>query len=479
MKRVLALTLAVVMLLGLCACGAATDSSKETTAAEVKGLKVGFAKVKITPTVQGIPLAGYGNAEKRLSKGMLSDLYAVATAVTDEEGNTVLMMVLDLPNMYNPMPDYRTKVADTVGLPVDQVMICCTHTHSAPDMKKGEIPAQANYNTQLLGWMKEAAQTALDDRKLVTGMYTATAETESLNFVRRYILENGTYAGDNYGDFNSSPIKCHETEPDRTLQMLKFTREGGKDVILSNFQTHPHLTGAADKYDVSADTVGVYRDELERQLNCEAMYFSGSSGNINPKSRITEENVYKDFREHGKAMANYAVQAAANFVEVPMGKVQFQKTTYVGTCNHLEDDKYELAREIQRRQDSGMTNKEAMEGFKTQGINSVYHAASIISKKDLPETMGVELFGVSVGDFALVFAPFELYSELGVDIKTGSQFQTTFVCCYANELYSYMPTQAAFEIGGYGPNQCKFMPGTGEELVSEYLTILGNLYASK
>ena len=33
--------------------------------------------------------------------------------------------------------------------------------------------------------------------------------------------------------------------------------------------------------------------------------------------------------------------------------------------------------------------------------------------------------------------------------------------------------------GGYGPGQCKFVPGTGEELVSEYLQILDTLHTAQ
>jgi hypothetical protein len=55
----------------------------------------------------------------------------------------------------------------------------------------------------------------------------------------------------------------------------------------------------------------------------------------------------------------------------------------------------------------------------------------------------------------------------------------TFVCCYANRIFSYMPTQLGFDHGGYGPNQCRFMPGTGEILVEEFGTMLNSLHDTK
>ena len=479
MNKIIALFLALTLMIGLCACGASNEggSAVATEAPADATLKVGYAKTDITPA-DSVPLAGYGNSAQRMSTGVLDYLYATCIYVADAQGNAVLIMAMDLPNMYDPLPSYREKVAKKVGLPLENVMFCCSHTHSAPDIKLGEISSQSKYNSELLNKLEKTAQAAIDDATAVTGMFTTSIETESLNFIRRYVMLDGSFAGDNYGD-HSIGYAGHESDPDTELQLLKFTRESGKDVILTNFQTHPHLTGGAKLYDISSDTVGVYRAEIESRLNCNALYFSGSSGNVNPDSRIKEENVYKDHRSHGKKMADYAVEAAASFTELELGDVRVTATVYTGTVNHSQDDLVTYAQEIETRKDQGMTNSEAMDGYKQYGITSVYHASSIISKSGLPQTLDVELFGLSIGDFGMVFAPFELYSELGEMIKDGSEFGATFVCCYANDLYSYMPTQLGFDNGGYGPGQCKFVPGTGEELVDEYLQILNTLYTAQ
>ena len=477
MKKLLSLILCAVLLLSLCACGTSDESNTtcatETTEAAA-GLQVGYAKLDITPTGT-VPLAGYGNSKSRMSKGVLDFLYATCIYVKDAEGNEVVILAMDLSNMYDPLPKYRTQIASKLGLDESQLMFTASHTHSGPDLKEADSGDQAQYNTQLLKDLEKVAKEAIADAKPVTGMYHAVTETESLNFIRRYVMVDGSYAGDNYGD-HSLGYAGHESDPDTTLQLLKFTRDGGKDVILTNFQTHPHRTGGSKKYEISSDIVGVYRQELETRLDCNALYFSGSSGNVNPTSRITEENVYEDHRAHGKAMADYAEEAAANFTPVEMGSLRYTKTVYTGTVNHLEDHLSTLAHEVLKRQEEGMSNSQAVEGYVELGIQSVYHAKSIISKAGYPNTMDVDLYSLSIGDFAMVFAPFELFSDLGVTIKTESPFGATFVCCYANNLFSYMPTQLGFDHGGYGPNQCRFVPGTGEIIVQEFLSLLDTLH---
>ena len=97
MKKVFCLLLSLLMLLSLCACGAAEGGSAagETTAAAVSGMQVGYGKVNITPDMS-LPLQGYGNTSMRMSDGFMDYLYATCFAVTDESGNTAILFGIDM-----------------------------------------------------------------------------------------------------------------------------------------------------------------------------------------------------------------------------------------------------------------------------------------------------------------------------------------------------------------------------------------------
>ena len=168
------------------------------------------------------------------------------------------------------------------------------------------------------------------------------------------------------------------------------------------------------------------------------------------------------------------LEATKHLKSVESGCVQHKKTVYVGRCNHLEDHKVEQAKIVVERWQNGAKFAESLVGFEDI-INSPFHATSIISKAARPETMDVELNVLHFGDVAMVFAPFELYCDLGKMIKEGSPFDTTFVCCYANTIFSYMPTLLGFQNGGYGPNQCRFEPGTGELIADRFTEMLAQL----
>ena len=162
MKRIMALVLVAALCLGLCGCGASGDTgtAPETTQASTAVMKVGYAKTDITPT-DSVPLAGYGNSKERMSKGMLDYLYATCVYIEDAEGSAVLLMAMDLPNMYDPLKGYRVEIANALDMEENRVMFCASHTHSAPDTKLAKsIPSQSKYNTMLREKLEETARAA-------------------------------------------------------------------------------------------------------------------------------------------------------------------------------------------------------------------------------------------------------------------------------------------------------------------------------
>ena len=89
MKRLLSFFFAAAMLLSLCACGAAGDSSNAgTTAAPsaAASFKAGYGKADITPQ-DSVPMNGYSSSSERMSTGILSYIYSIAVAVQDADGN--------------------------------------------------------------------------------------------------------------------------------------------------------------------------------------------------------------------------------------------------------------------------------------------------------------------------------------------------------------------------------------------------------
>ena len=116
MKKFFALLLSLAILFGLVACAqGGSDAAGETTASGNEFL-VGYSKVNITPEYS-VPLRGYGNPTERMSTGYLDYLYATCAAITDTDGNTVVVFGIDLTNAfesYNLFPPMMIQMI-TIG----------------------------------------------------------------------------------------------------------------------------------------------------------------------------------------------------------------------------------------------------------------------------------------------------------------------------------------------------------------------------
>lgn len=478
MKRLTAICLMLLLLAGCSAAPVPETTAQSTTLTMLQepAFLVGYSKQDITPK-ESVPLRGSGNTSMRMSQGVLDYLYVTCTALTDENGTTALLYTIDNSGSQSRViTPIREKVSKEIGVPVEYISVSATHTHSGPDLVNGNEGSILTYRRQLQEKMLLAAREAMDDRLPAT-MEIATVETENMTFVRRYVLENGTFAGDNYGDFQSSPIATHESDADNDLQLLRFQRVGGKDVLLVNFQAHPArvVANAANHKDISADFVGVFRQTVEQALDCHVAYFTGASGNLRTLSRVKSENVSTDYVTHGRALAQYAIDAQG-YAPVATGPIRVLGHTYVGKVNHSEDQLVVVASEINDYWRKTNDKEGSVAMGRPFGIESPHHAGAILAKAKLGETMEFPMSVLAVGNVGFALASYEMFDTNGVEIKEGSPFSMTFLLTCTNDSLVYVPSALGYQNGGYEVHQARLAPGSGEELAQQYITMLQEVY---
>ena len=485
MKKIIALLLVFVMAVGLCACGASSSGAADTAAAggdttaaaaQAGGFRVGYGKANITPDGQ-VGMGGYGRSDQRLSTGVLSYLYVTCVAITDADDNTLLLYGMDL---CGPGDAYRfaENVSKATGVPVSNIVMSASHTHSAPDYGV-QTSGQGEALNKLKKGLVDAAETAMEDRKEAK-MFAGSIETEGMNFVRHYLMNDGTYCGDNFGS-TASGYKQHATEADSELQLIKFTREGDNDVYIANFQTHPHQTGGSQKYDLSADIVGEFRANMEKDLGCEIAYFTGAGGNINSHSRVKEEQATQDWKAWGKKMAQYAQQV--EFSEIATGKVQAASYEFKADINHEFDSIAAICGNLRDRWNKGeieyndVVTLAAAQGIK---LNSPYHAGAISSRASMAYNKSFTIQAFSFGDAGFIAAPYEMFDTNGKFVKDNSPFSITIVAELANGSNGYFPSLFAFDVsGGYEVDTTNYVRGTAERLADQYVAMLTEQFNNK
>jgi hypothetical protein len=439
-----------------------------------KNVLVGFGRADITPT-ESVPLRGYGNTSKRMSGPVIDPQYTTCLAFSDGE-TTILLYTSDLTGNGNGCDTVlRPAVAEATGLPVNNIHMSASHNHSAADVDNLEIPSVARYNEYLKNQLVAAGKAALADLKEAR-IYVTDIETAGLNFVRRYVLEDGTYAGDNYGHFRESPIKCHESEADRKLQLVKFVREGCADVILANFQGHPHRLGGSHKPEITSDVVGAFRTEMEKRTGCLLAYATGASGNQNSHSRILSEMAAETWLDHGRILADYAEEAMKHFREVSAEGVGVTTLDLDMPINHSMDHLLEEAKKIHAAWLETNDHKYCSALGRPYGINSPYHAGAIVRRVDMPATFDVSIHAIRVGQIGIAVAPVEMFDTLGMMIKESSPFEMTVIATCCNTGKGYLPSKLGWAHGGYSCDTTRFSPGSGEELAGHFVDLLTKLH---
>jgi len=472
MKRTISLLLVIVLCMSLCACQKTENPAPQQQTAE---FKVGYGRVDITPKDLGAPIGGWGPTDLRLHTTVLDNLYASCVAVTGTNGETLLLMSVDLVNSY-AHDTIRKDIEKELGIPYENIMWAATHTHSGPDTFHAK---NANYMAQVYRDAVKAAKMALEDQAPAT-ISIGTTEVEGLNFIRHYKMNDGSYAGANFGSW-SSGIKGHAAENDASVQIIKFTRaaEDKKDIIMVNGQGHPLLTAGELIPDISADVVGSARMQVEYQTKAHFIFFLGASGDVNMGTRLptgTRAN-QEDYNEFGKLLADGIIASLDSLEPAAAGDVRSYHQTYMGQVNRQMEDRLEDALKVQmyyNGEDRDYANQLALE----LGFSSMYHANGIVTRSQIPEDeLPIELNVFSFGDISFVSAPYEMFAAHGMKIKEETPYKMTFVSTCSNGSIGYLPTEFAFEFGCYESHTTRFTGDTGTKCAETFIQMLQTMKA--
>ena len=468
-KQILSLVLSVLLLFSLCACN--SSATPETTE-EPLVLKVGYAREDITPSTP-VPMGGYGNSHNRISEGVAYPLYATCIAFTYGE-EKLLLFTQDLINS-SWTGQARMAITSATGVPADRIMVCATHTHHTPDQGSKDERI-AKYQIQYLTAMTKAAVAALKDCSPAT-LSAGKTETEGLNFVRHYLLSDGTYGGDNFGDFNANTIVGHATEGDPQMIVLKADREGNKkDIAIVNWQAHPCKTeGGSKNRLLSPDFIAPMRTYFEYNAGMHFAYFTGAAGNQNTSTRIQSENNYLSFDELGAELAKVAMSALENATQLPSDGIRSVIEEREFPTNREKVDQLAQAVEVVALWQGGANTTEANKLARKYGMSSVYEASAIRSRVNRAPTAKYELNAICVGGWAFVTAPYEMFTNMALWVKKDSPFDYTMVFSCANGANGYFATEAAYDYFSYEGTTSRFARGCAEDSAQRMLELLNSL----
>lgn len=431
-------------------------------------LKIGYAREDFSPDQ-----AVHMNSTK-IGEKVMEPIFTTCLSLSQGD-KRVLIIGVDLRNVYKHFTDIVIpQITEATGVPADAIIFHAPHNHSCPDASSTSFSCVLDWRERIgFPAIVKAAKAAIADEKIVSGMFGANGVCENVSYVRRYQKEDGSYVGIATANKSEAPIVAHESEADPSLRVVRIARDGGKDIILVNFQVHAAGALGSHGDSVCADFVGPLRDELEKNGDCLVMYYQGGCGNTNYTTRIEEEKPFKpvDYREAGLRLAAATRETLAKEAPMQIGKLQYRNGSISGAVNHTKDHLYDQAKAIGEEPDPEK-RKEMMHAV---GIDSNYVRYAIIKRKTMPDFEELEIASVSFGDLAMTFCPFEMFDINARQLRQASAYPMTFACSYSLNCRGYMPCHQMFPHGEYEATMCHYLPGTGENVVLGQLAQLQDM----
>ena len=459
MKKLLSLALTAVMVLGLCACGGVGSGAKE--------FRAGYGREKVMPDTN-LTLGGSGTAD-RVSEGALDFLYVTCIAVTDEKDQTVLLITQDFLSADDSfVVPAKEQIAEATGVPIENIMVSGTHTHSAPAITSAHFPGMAAYREVYYKGMVKAAQKALEDRSAAT-VQTGSVWAEGMAFSRQYILPDGTMVNNAAASLNP---QGHPDDPDQEAQLVRFVREeeGKKDILVMNYPIHATFNGSASDKMICSDAPGSIRYYIEKKADLHVAYFIAAAGNQVPDSKIKSEKHGLDWEEYGHALGQIIVDYLPQLQTVDTDDIVLKKHVFTATTNKNRVDELPQAKEAMSAYSAGGNKyKELVEKY---NFSSIWEAQAIVKRAEMDVTTELPLNVLTMGEISFIFAPYEMFAPTGMYIKENSPYDMTFVVTCANGSYGYLPTDRAYDYGVYEGFVTRVVRGTAENVADTFLSML-------
>ena len=450
-------------------------------------LSAGFSLVEITPPL-GMRRAN--SYYELFAKEVHDPLHVRCAYLEDSAGGRACLIVCDLTSLSREVADrVRAEVGRTLGVPDAAIVVAATHTHGGV-LYDGPL-RELFHDRAMAAEGKDAAEPIdfprfLADRCLQAARRAAAAavpvtlsatETRvpNLTFNRRFFMRDGTvrfnpgYQNPNI-DRPAGPV-------DETLTALWLTPTGetGGGVLTS----WPMHTAVFTGDRLGADFPGVMHRELRAKYGDHFgfLHGQGTSGNTNHID-VTKPGLGMDSADYsavvGRKLAAALVDARGDAGPVPSAIIQGAKAVVPLRIREFSDA--DLARSEERFERLGTGA--------TPAFLELVDAYSVHLRRDLTERYGdavpAEVRAIRLGENAAVVAlPYEVFVEIGLDIKARSPFAHTLILTLDGSVDAYVPDRRAYPQGAYEVVNSPFAPGTGEALGDAADKLLGDLHSGR
>jgi hypothetical protein len=456
--------------------------------AATPALRAGAAAVDISP--KEFPLNMPGGFSANMAAGVNDPLHARALVLDDGAMLLALVVVDNLGVAREVCDEAKALAAQRCPLKPENILVCATHTHSAPvsNTTTGPAPAVAYRKLLVEGIAEALVRSHAALRPAAVGVAVQPLPEEVFN--RRWYLKPGKMPLNPFGKMDqvkmnpgTSPDVLDQpagpTDPDITVLSLQEAKGHKPLALLANYSLH--YVGATPSGKVSADYFGEFArlmpSRVRGDTNFVAMLSNGTSGDINnipfgstrpPREPFEQIRIVAGKAADTAWLALKKIEKHATTARLGMVQRELTLRLRRPTAEQLAEAKAVLA----------TTDKAALE--KLPRLAEHYARNVIAAAEHKEDTLSIQLQALRIGDFAICGIPFETFAEIGLDLKKRSPFPQTAVISHANARHGYLPTPAQHKLGGYetwlGTN--KVQEDASDLITAQLLEMLAELKAT-
>jgi hypothetical protein len=393
---------------------------------------LGYSERDITPTAS-VELIGFSRPDN-MSKGVLRPLISQVLLWINGSEKFCLVTVDSIGFSQELTNGLRDRIAGKLNVDREKIMVCFSHTHSAPNASAN--PGYYDFVcNQVLSAVGEATEN-LSPVKAVWG-----------------VVEGDI--GINRRDGGSSL--------DQRIGILKITDALSDQIKVTLLRVTAHANVlTSDNYSISPDYFGTTRDLLEKEFGCKVMLTQGAAGNIKPKYRQTNA----DFLEI------HPMEAAANKPDSTLAKQLFDESIQaldkmaveIYNCVNqiisnlipqpiqrlaIFSDIQSFSADVPTMEKAAEVAAEAKREAGIDGMKWLTEVERLRKNLIFHQDAEIEIQYFCVNDGCLCGIANEAMCELALDIlhKTGDKL--LFFGAYTNGCNSYLPSAEEYDKGGY------------------------------
>ncbi|MHB9029682.1 MAG: neutral/alkaline non-lysosomal ceramidase N-terminal domain-containing protein [Candidatus Latescibacterota bacterium] len=433
-------------------------------------IKVGVGETTINPPI-GLPMSGY--ARQQNSDGIHDDLHARSLVIEGDNGTAMVFMTLAIINISrNHFDQIRGEVNRQTGIPVQNILISCTHTHSGPAVPNSDHP----YTKLLIDRSVESAVTAWKNR--VPGRVGfGTSVARELGKNDRRMQYGGMHVDPEVGIIKIENTRgkllgiafnygCHPSTLD--LHSFKFTEDWpyysikgikekvGKDVWVAFYQS------------AQGDSKVGYTAELSAvgaEMNIRTFEYAEYKGNMMVDSvmKVLDSIKTSDNLDVAVTEKSFDMPAREGY---RLTEAEAQK----------QADAAKAAMEMAEKQPN-VYGKRVIDALRVENYIAGLRlsAAKRFNVPNRPKTIKILQQAVRIGDTVFVTFPNEVFTEIGLKVKTQSPLENTFVIGIAGAMGGYLPTAEEHKEEGYAALISPFSPRAEQALIDSSLELIATV----